>query len=68
MLHQGAASGFCAKTTAVPIEDLCDPDVEPSPAELLRRLDPEIILAPDEGDFSVRSSSPKAEHHGPKWF
>jgi hypothetical protein len=35
---------------AVPIEDLCDPDAAPRPADPLRGLDPEIIRAPDEGD------------------
>ena len=46
MRHQGAASRFCAKPTAVPIEDSCDPDVEPSPADPIRGLEPEIIRAP----------------------
>ena len=35
---------------AVPIEDLCDPDAAPRPADPLRGLDPEIIRAPDKGD------------------
>ncbi|MED5322562.1 MAG: regulatory iron-sulfur-containing complex subunit RicT, partial [Planctomycetota bacterium] len=35
---------------AVPIEDLCDPDAAPRPADPLRGLDPEIIRAPDSAD------------------
>ena len=35
---------------AVPIEDLCDPDAAPRPADPLRGLDPEIIRAPEQGD------------------
>ena len=35
---------------AVPIEDLCDPDAAPRPADPLRGLDPEIVRAPDNGD------------------
>ncbi len=35
---------------AVPIEDLCDPDAAPRPADPLRGLDPEIIRAPDDGE------------------
>ena len=35
---------------AVPIEDLCDPDAAPRPADPLRGLDPEIIRAPEKGD------------------
>ena len=48
---------------AVPIEDLCDPDAAPRPADPLRGLDPEIIRAPEKGDSPParrRCRKPKA--------
>ena len=55
---------------AVPIEDLCDPDAAPRPADPLRGLDPEIIRAPDQGDSPPARRRRPATSRRPrvKWF